>query len=36
MYGCKLLNDENDRAELRKFVFQTQVKTKKALFHDDK
>ncbi len=32
LYGCKLLNNENDRADLRKLVFQIQVKTKKANF----
>ena len=33
LYGCKLLNEEIDRTELRKFVFSTQIKTKKMAFN---
>lgn len=29
LYGCKLLNDENDRTDLRRFVFKTQIKTRR-------
>lgn len=30
-YGCKLLNNENDKTELRKFVFKTQIKNRKVI-----
>lgn len=33
LYGCKLLTDENDRAELRKYVYKTQIKTKRINFN---
>jgi hypothetical protein len=30
IYGCRLLNKENELDELRRFVFKTQIELKKA------
>lgn len=32
LYGCRLLNAEKDRTDLRRFVFKTQIKTRKINF----
>jgi len=35
LYGCKLLNSESDKAEMRKFVFQKQIQARKIDFDLD-